>query len=73
MTMKPFQNRTWLILLGVAVAILVTLTTVFWNEPAPASSGAGSGVSSPSSNRAILPKIGAELSRHLIKPLFRSR
>jgi hypothetical protein len=69
--MKSFKDRTWLIILGVAVAILVTLTTLSWNEPAPASSG--SGVSSPSTNRAVLPKIANELSRHLIKPLFHSR
>ncbi|MBL7849519.1 MAG: hypothetical protein JNN04_01365 [Cyclobacteriaceae bacterium] len=71
--MKSFQDRIWLILLGVLVAILVTLTTVYWNESESTSSGSEAGVSRPSGNRAVLPKIGTELSRQLIKPLRHSR
>lgn len=70
MTMKSFTDRIWLILLGVAVAILVTLTTVFWNGPSGASAGSGAGQSRPASNRATLQKIGSELSRHLVRPLL---
>lgn len=71
--MKPFADRIWLIVLGVAVAILVTLTTVFWNEPAATSAGSSTGVSNPAPSRALLPRIGTDLSRHLIKPLLRVR
>lgn len=67
--MKSLQDRIWLILLGVAVAILVTVTTVFWNEPAPTSRGSESGVTKPARSRTLLPRIGSEFSRHLIKPL----
>ena len=71
--MKSLPERIWLVLLGVAVAILVTLTTLYWSEPATTASGSEAGVSRPAGNRAVLPKIGTELTRQLIKPLIPSK
>lgn len=58
--MKLFQDRLWLALLGVAVAIVVTLTTIYWNEPSTSSAGPdGSG--KPTTQRALVPKITSKV------------
>lgn len=59
--MKSLQDRIWLILIGVAVAVLVTLTTLYWNEPTAGRSGAEAGMTKPSTARAILPKLSAQV------------
>jgi hypothetical protein len=71
--MKTLQDRIWLILLGVVVAVLVTLSTVYWNESHSPSAGSEGGVSRPAGNRAVVPKIVTELSRQLIKPILHSK
>lgn len=59
--MKSFQDRIWLVLLGVAVAILVTLTTVFWNEPTAHRRSTDSGPAQPSSSQALIPRLAGPL------------
>lgn len=59
--MKLFQDRIWLVLLGVAVAILVTLTTVFWNEPSARQSGTDGGSAKPATPRTLVPKITTQV------------
>lgn len=64
--MKTFQDRFWLVLLGVAVAVLVALTTVYWKEPSASRSGADSRRSSPSASRALVPKLTTRMVQLVI-------
>ena len=59
--MKSFQDRIWLVLLGVAVAILVTLTPVFWNEPTSYRRSTDSGPTQTSSSQALIPRLAGQL------------
>lgn len=66
--MKSFQDRIWLVLLGVAVAILVTLTTVYWNKPTTGSAGSDPGTGKPASQRTMAPKLGTQFLK-VFKPV----
>ena len=65
--MRSLQDRIWLVLLGVAVAILVTLTTIYWNVPKTARDpNAVPGKSTPT--RTLLPKIGSSIIQLITSP-----
>ncbi len=62
--MNKYGDRLWLVILGVAVAILVTLTTIYWTVP----SVERSGTATPRSKQAphvVLPKIGKEVIKFI--------
>lgn len=63
-TMKSLQDRIWLVLLGVAVAVLVLLTTVFWSEPS-ARSGSDAGNGKTTAQRTLIPKISTQVLKAL--------
>lgn len=63
--MKTYPDRLWLVLLGVAVAILVMLTTIFWT-PTQARSGATMSPSKPTA-QSVAPRIGNELVKFFRK------
>lgn len=66
--MKLFQDRIWLVLLGVAVAILVTLTTVFWNEPTALQGGADPSNSRTSTGKTWMPRITGKIIQAFPSP-----
>jgi len=62
--MRTYPDRIWLVLLGVAVAILVTLTTIFWNgqtELGRDQSGTGVKPAAKPSGQTILPRLAKKL------------
>lgn len=63
-TMKDISNRMWLVIVGVAVAVIVTLTTFIWTEPQPMGNERKS--LNPSGNKTVSPKIGQEALRYLL-------
>jgi hypothetical protein len=68
--MKTYPDRLWLVLLGVAVAILVMLTTIFWT-PTQARSGATMNPSKPTA-QSLAPRIGNELVKFFRKTSLKS-
>ena len=68
--MKNFTDRMWLVILGVAVAILVTLTTIVWSEPAGERTGGGR-VSGKPVPQAVTPRIAVESLRIIAKSALR--
>ncbi len=63
--MNKYADRLWLVILGVAVAILVTLTTIYWNVP----SAERSGTRTPqvkTTPHVVIPKIGKEVIKFLV-------
>ena len=67
--MKNFTDRMWLVILGVAVAILVTLTTIVWSEPSGERTGRRVGVKPVP--QAMAPKIAVESLRIIAKSALR--
>jgi hypothetical protein len=68
MNMKNFSDRMWLVILGVAVAILVTLTTIVWSEPAGERTGSGR-IGVKPVPQAVAPKIGLVTLHSALKSL----
>ena len=64
--MKNFTDRMWLVILGVAVAILVTLTTMVWSEPSGERTGSGR-VGVKPVPQAVAPKIAVEALHIIVK------
>jgi len=64
--MNKYSDRIWLVLLGVAVAVLVLMTTMFWSSPTTMRSGA-SLPANPTANQAKAPKIVIETLNSLSK------
>lgn len=58
--MKTFSDRIWLVLLGIAVAVVVLLTTFYWNKPGQSRSSEVNS-STASHSRAVLPWLGTEV------------
>lgn len=58
--MNRHADRFWLVVLGVAVAIAVLMTTLVWSRPGNPRSGAVPTVA-PAPNRTSAPRIGAKL------------
>ncbi len=67
--MKTFSDRIWLVLLGIAVAIVVMLTTFYWNKPAESRSTEKLNPAGTSHNRAVMPRLASDM----IKSLSRSK
>jgi len=63
--MKSFSDRAWLILLGIAVAIVVLLTTFYWSHPAASRSSEQITPGKTSHTQTILPRLGSELMKTL--------
>ena len=63
--MKSLQDRFWLVLLGVAVAILVTLTTIYWKDPTSSRTGTDGGTVKPTSQRTVVPRLGTQVIKAL--------
>lgn len=69
--MKTLTDRLWLVLLGIAVAVLVTLTTIVWSGPMKRS-GTVKPASTTLAPQTILPRIATKIlqvfSPEVIKP-----
>ena len=64
--MKNFTDRMWLVILGVAVAIIVTLTTIVWSEPSGDRTGGGR-VGVKPVPQTMAPKIAVEALHIIVK------
>lgn len=60
-TMKSFSDRIWLVLLGIAVAIVVLLTTFYWSNPASSRSSEQITPGKTSQTQTILPRLSTEI------------
>jgi len=60
-TMKSLQDRFWLVLLGVAVAVLVALTTIYRKDPSTSRTGTDGSSLKPAPQRTMVPRIGAQV------------
>lgn len=69
--MKTLTDRLWLVLLGIAVAVLVTLTTIVWSGPLKRS-GAMKPSRTTAAPHTVLPRISAKVlqvfSSEIAKP-----
>lgn len=59
--MKSFSDRIWLVLLGIAVAIVVLLTTFYRSHPAPARSSERVSPGKTSHTQTVMPRLTSEL------------
>lgn len=61
----------WLVILGVAVAVIVTLTTLIWTEPRPM--GEKRNFPNSTGGKTVSPKIGHEALRYLLPAMLPRR
>ncbi|MDZ4716436.1 MAG: hypothetical protein SH819_13310 [Cytophagales bacterium] len=70
--MKNLSYRIWLIILGVAVALVIALTTSFWRAPDGAPSEAGQAQPS-SGKKTFLPKIAVDAVQYFFPRIIPGR
>lgn len=65
--MKSIPDKIWIVVLGIAVAVIVAVTTMYWSKPI-SSRDSSTNPGPTGSQRALIPKVGGE-----ILPLFINR
>ncbi len=63
--MNKYADRLWLVILGVAVAILVTLTTIYWTVPSAERSGTGTPILK-STPHVVMPTIEKKIIKFIV-------
>jgi hypothetical protein len=58
--MKSIPDRIWMVVLGIAVAVIVAVTTIYWSKPLT-SRDSSTNPGTSGSPKALIPKIGGEL------------